>query len=289
MLHGAGSTCVDFSAASKKKARMTGPHVLPFMIWCKTRVSLKEPVLFHECVAGHPSELLLKRYVGVPGKYHVFTCLLCPSELGYPCTRKRRYSIAIADRMLRPDPPALLLPAETFGAAVWSNGELYFSANDEEIRAYVDRLQLERLHRKGDPMLVDPESETVFTDLLSAGDRKRLAGYMDMVEAGSFPPPYLANLSQNASWAGRPSRMVGCLTKNTKYWSLGLGRPMLPSEALKVMGMKAQHMPRDPSTTFSENELRAFAGNGLHIPSVGAVLMYTIAFLLRDPQQQQQG
>ena len=132
-IHAAGSTCTDWSSRSVKAMRWLGCHMVPFLAWAHARQWRQELVVLHECVMAHPSEYLLRRYLG--RTHYIFCFPFCPSILGHPTTRRRRLTLAIRKSILRASlTPS---PAEMFKFAMVADGQLYFAAAKYELNGFL--------------------------------------------------------------------------------------------------------------------------------------------------------
>ena len=131
--HCAGTTCVDFSRRSQTQLQLLGVHMLVFACWGWSRSLHNEPLILHECVPNHPSSFLLQRYVG---RTHVVrSFVLCPADIGHPCTRRRRFTLAVhrarlVTRLVRS-------PSEIWTFKVIADADVYFSALPVEVDAYL--------------------------------------------------------------------------------------------------------------------------------------------------------
>ena len=133
--HAAGTTCVDFSQRSTSQLRLLGRHTIVFACWAHGRRLAEYSLVLHECVAPHPSAWLLRRYLG---KTHVvISYILCPSIFGHPCTRKRRFSLALARSQLQTPLCESLSPAGLFIFDVVASGDIYISALPVDIDSFL--------------------------------------------------------------------------------------------------------------------------------------------------------
>ena len=270
---GAGSTCVDYSSMSSRALRMCGQHMIPFTAWITSVQIMGPQIVVHECVAQHPSALLFSRYLG--HDYNTYSDVLCPSKLGFPCTRRRRYTVCVRKSVVAASPQGELVnPLEMlcrkFFAKQGATGVLYWRADPCEVKAVLEKL--------------GPSS---FKAALKAGDAKRLAEYEECVTASAktthsrasqdqAAQAHLLDLGQTCSWAGGTRETVGCLLRRSKWWSITHERWLLGSEALGLMGFWSLANPFQALVTdgrLTESELWSLSGNGMHAPSVCALLI----------------
>ena len=131
--HAAGSTCVDFSQRSSTQLRLLGPHMVVFASWAWSRRLHMEHLILHECVVHHPSAFLLRRYLG--STHLVISWVLCPSLFGHPCTRRRRFTLALHRSRLRT--PLCRSPEDLFRFTLAASGDIYFSALPVEVDSFL--------------------------------------------------------------------------------------------------------------------------------------------------------
>ena len=132
--HCAGSTCVDFSLLSKSRLGLLGPHMCPFVGWAFMRRARREWLIMHECVALRPTEWLLNRHIG--DTHVIKSFLMCPSYLGHPATRLRKFTIAIHRSRVATTVPRSL-PADMFRSRCVLDGSVYFSAEPFEVDCFL--------------------------------------------------------------------------------------------------------------------------------------------------------
>ena len=134
VIHCAGPTCVDWSSRSRQPMRWLGVHMVPSMAWSRTRREHCEHLVIHECVAGHPSEVLLQRSLG---KSHLIkSFLMCPSIiLGYPCQRRRRFTLCIGLGSIMT--PLTRSPDEIWSFSIVATASIYFNAEQFELDGYM--------------------------------------------------------------------------------------------------------------------------------------------------------
>ena len=134
--HCAGTTCVDFSSRSKTQLRELGQNMVPFAGWARLRSLRCEELVLHECVASHPSLRLVKRYL--QATHFIWTFIICPSIIGYPTIRKRRFTICLhRSRAATPLFRSMAPPSVMFKFTVVACGSIYFSALPCEVDSYL--------------------------------------------------------------------------------------------------------------------------------------------------------
>ena len=79
---------------STTQLRLVGRHSVVFACWVWARRYHTVAFILHECVVDHPSACLLWHYLGIT--HLVISYFLCPSRpFGHPCTRRRRFTLAV--------------------------------------------------------------------------------------------------------------------------------------------------------------------------------------------------
>ena len=131
--HAAGTTCVDWSTLSRRPMRGLGQHMLPFMCWGKARARHRERLVLHECVIGHPSERMLRLFLA--HSHIIISFKVCPSMIGYPCNRQRRFAVCIekSSLVMRITAP----PSQKFRFKVVCDGSIYWMAQPFEIDIFL--------------------------------------------------------------------------------------------------------------------------------------------------------
>ena len=220
-IHCAGTTCVDFSARSSTRFQGMGSHSLPFAVWLATRARTEEDVIIHECVAGFtPSDFM--RWPSLRRNFIVRSFLISPKDFGRPATRKRRYTVLLHRRNLRDSLVRQPDPAVKFHFRVISNGNMWFSARDFDVHAYLAML-----------------GATSCLDSLAPGSRRRLEEYHLWRRSSADPSACLiCDVTQNAAHAKGTRQLMPCLLRASVPWSLTLGRCLLPWEAANKKAKK---------------------------------------------------
>ena len=124
---------------------------------------------------------------------------------------------------------------------------------------------------------------------------EHLHGFSDEAMACEFHK-WCSNLQQNADYMGPVSGNVPALLQNSNLWLFGKRRLALPMEHLEVQGwnvwgnnnsykgdllVAAGHM--------RDSRIKSFAGNGMHLHVVAAVLAFVMAVTEKKPAQTAEG
>ena len=89
MIHAAGSPCPDWSALGLHR-HAQGTDILCTLVWFALRLHLKEVFIIHENVPAFPVEWF-DRFLGAD--YAVSSSVLSLASLGWPASRKRRFTV----------------------------------------------------------------------------------------------------------------------------------------------------------------------------------------------------
>ena len=117
--------------------RWLGEHMVPFSAWIRFRVIRQERVILHECVLAHTSDYLLRRYLA--SSHLIFCFPFCPSMLGHPTTRKRKFTVAIHRAFIVERLCAT--PTTLFKFKMVASGQIYFAAAEYELHAFLASCQ----------------------------------------------------------------------------------------------------------------------------------------------------
>ena len=223
--------------------------------------------------------------------------LLCPSALGRPSRRRRRYTLWLRKGhvSLRLPPPYCFRDVFelAFHRSLSLCGGIYLAASATVVR--------ERLHAVLQGMGFEfPDGEELLGEMaLTTATAFRLRGYRRLAkekglvnEDGEWNVPVaFANLSQNAE--ARGSIDSGCcptLLRASTLFDMRTGRELLPQEYWLVQGYPhpdvvessvTEHYPLS-GISLSANQTKQLTGNGMHLACVGAMLCAALAFTRKD-------
>eukprot|EP00971_Amphidinium_carterae_P183389 3639855-Amphidinium_carterae.1 len=154
----AGSPCVDFSMRGKREGAF-GVTAASHAIWLGQFVSSGSPVCIHENTPKYPTWLLQQSLVQLSGtEWKVEVFQFCPSMLGIPVRRPRRYTVAW-------NPSRVNFSGnceeflQLFGAQPKTTGGIYFQAGMQENASmthreawvqYHEKIELNRAKGKGE-------------------------------------------------------------------------------------------------------------------------------------------
>ena len=123
-MNAAGSICVEFSSRGKGAA-LTGKTAIVWICWVWERKLEQEDFIFHECTTRHPTKLLMQRYLGT--SHIIFVFVICPRDLGLPCTRKRRMALAISRKFVMRRQRVPESPMAMFGSPLLCDARVFFA------------------------------------------------------------------------------------------------------------------------------------------------------------------
>ena len=269
-MHCAGSCCYEFSSMTTEKKELTGSTIITFAVWLHLRRVAQEAVVLHECVPKHPGEALITTVLG--STHHVRSFCVCPSMLGFPCTRKRRFTIAIHRSFMNNIFETRLTSrknpiVEAFGGAAKetdSSAAAYFVATEAELQSIFTSEARRRRKLRANSW---PTLENV-------GCRRRL---MKHLEEHGCDSDLFVDITQDCN-RGDPRKTIGCLLRRSVWWSMRLNRPIVGLEKLQLMGNGLRVCPfRDVVPHLTEPQLASLTGNAFHIPTVGAVMFWALS------------
>ena len=151
-----GITCVDWSAMGSM-LKFLGDSAEPFLQWAFERLIGDESFCVVECVPNfdHGTLALL-----MEDKFDLFCLRVCPSMLGLPILRERKYMILLKKQKIVWEPKVLELGHQAafqllFGRFVVMSGDQMLRAPNHAVQAFIakkaERRGLPRTRRSGEP------------------------------------------------------------------------------------------------------------------------------------------
>ena len=284
-----GSTCVAFSAIGSGWGWLD-PSSLPCLVWARMMDDVQPHLLVHENSPRFSVDILRQLIPSL--KFRSLT--ICPTDLGHPVRRLRRYSVGIHTCLVR---EVRHYTAENMAAlfrAVLLDGDVYFSADKHAVRAHREQLAKQR----NLPTLAGNEPGWSSFSVLGGGVFRRLREYHDIAHA---PGGYLeqhsvcvVNIAQNLRFVGPEfTSMVPALLRRSHLFILrssGEEREMLPLEHWSAQGWPVPAVLPPGSAaaskfaidmqalvSLSSASLKSMAGNGMHMGVVGSVLLFLLS------------
>jgi hypothetical protein len=280
-----------------------------FLTWCAEVRHVKPHWLLLEITVV--DEQFYDGYLG--DLYHVKTLLICPKNIGYPCSRLRRYSfLHLKTNTLHGGSPEQF--QQLFGAACQLDGDIFLLASKEErfrVVAELASTQKNIITEEifGDAVipwslfLTAKECQRVehhakrFRDGTGAGANrpaKKSAIMAPSLPCSSDSPAqisnqqgaYIADLDQGSTFS-TGTRHMPCLLTHGKVTSISKGLVFTAQELLAAQGENLYAGPEcdykclfsDLCSGFSERTLKHMAGNSMHMPTVGLWLLYNLSEL----------
>jgi hypothetical protein len=328
-MNAAGTSCKDVSPIGKRLG-VAGPSMIAFHTWCYERWLVGERVILHENTEYFDSELI----AAVLSETHtVYSFIVDSSAFGFPVRRRRRITLALRyDVMLKNDLGELMstmggrrlvmTPGAYYAVAVQpstSDTAKYNSLEQRVIAGNKKRVghnaELEAKasawHSEvcGSPAAANHGPQNLWKELLSAGQRARLAEYSSKHTpafknklANKSPESVeqildsgiIMDLDQNPSARGRiaaadvKGQVLMTQISHGMLWNTSTERPLLSFEHLLCQGVNVMPEVTQVPEAFpayqmmergllSPSQLTSMAGNGWHVPTLGLVVMYVLA------------
>lgn len=288
-IHVAGTPCVSFSPMGGNE-KEGGTDIKHFSAWAAQRLKVQEPVIVHE----NSDRFTVATLEKVFGKrYAVQSIVLCPTELGWPVRRRRRWSVLIHRSRLLQATVSLENCVSLFHRACACSFTEFFVATEEELLwelGWMWGRPKAGSKLANAPLPTDPTSEH-FWEALTEAERTNLASY----EAEGKDKVCMLN-QMHAKGRGVTSgaTTLHTLIKNTGVqWNSLLGRPMAAFPEMLL----AQGFPVRPglvagvtsdfanycsrATDAKDRRLKRTAvagqvGNSMNVNCAGVVLLWAI-------------
>ena len=139
----AGSTCTAWSSRGLAK-RENDPTMYPFMIWIFLIRALSPDVVIHECTS-HFNHEVFSHYLAA---YNTHSFLVCPTQLGWPVHRLRRYTILTSTATVRWTGDVSHIQS-FFSASMEVDGDVLYCSTAEEVAHECGALLAKRRVQQG--------------------------------------------------------------------------------------------------------------------------------------------
>ena len=272
----AGTTCTSFSSMGKQYGWFAKSSII-FLAWAYEQLRARPTVIVHECVPSFDIAHLVTVFGAL---YLIRSLVICPSDLGVPVRRKRRWTILVLRSALR---PLLAFDADGFGMLFFRrailDGHALFSAPARIIADFCTLLAA----RKGLPPTQGDGQQWPIRMLLTSTQEARLREYEKACKSTRRSrTKYIYNIMQTPlfgrSWS---TQIPTLLTKTSLIWSMKMDRCMVPIEHLLCQGIDALS-PVCPFSVarlaqageLSPRAIMLLAGNSFHMSVVTSVLMF---------------
>ena len=277
----AGTTCTSWSAIGHRR-KWLAESALPFMIWAYEALAAGPDIIIHECTPRFDYMTLVAIFGSA---YFVMSLVFTPMDLGYPCSRPRRWTVLLKKgrrRFLMPlghcNFPRLFLRSCVVGGHIFGDA----------CATLVERYIAELASARGLPPQTHDGQPWQPQQVLSQGFFQRLLCYERFCRRLRLKLKYILNLHQNVTYMSSLSRFVPTiLTKTMLLWSMVYHRMMHPLEYMQVMGIPVLQ-PNDPGRDRSGFEVLALAGlldsgevvhacgNGMVQIAVGSICLFAL-------------
>ncbi len=232
-----------------------------------------------------------KQVEALKGTHEVKFVVTCPTDLGFPMRRRRTFSFGfnvqrwewhgpISQEAIQADFDA------NFGSVCQLAGDLYLVEADAAIHSFIESTAA----RRGRRLPADYREKSMrdlLPYLLPPGALVRLGQYEKCREdKQSLDGCFMADLDHNVDCGPAPGPELPSLDTHPNIFSFKAGRLALGSELLAAQGVdmfdcnsgRRGLSPLKPVfDQLGESERRFLAGNGIHIPSFAAWLLYALS------------
>ena len=273
----AGTTCVAFSMRGKQGQWMH-ESAIPCIIWMWQLRQRRPHIVVHECTPQF-TESVFSTYL--EDIYVAETNTFCPSDLGMPSRRKRKYSILRLKKAIEGEKAfggkACDFESMTF-RAVQLPGAVYCQATQK----HLDRWCVERALATGQPTRGCSQPGRAYT-LVSQARLRTWKGYEELHAQPRYENKDIADLTQTPANSFRIiSNYVPTMLKNSDLVNLRLRRPFHPLEYLHALNIPIFSSSRTclmsgVAQNLSMQETQQLAGNGMNLSQVGSVLLFALA------------
>lgn len=233
-----------------------------------------------ECVQKFPHAEALAPCLD---QYHLEVASLCPSHLGFPVKRPRKYMMMIKkDRLTwHPELAGKLqhVIEHIFYRDIRMVGDQLARAPEAEVR----RHRLEMASQRGLPAFDSKRGKLLSGFLfLTRRERQRLRDYEAKAKIARATRS-IFNISQSAK-IFRGTTCIPTLLRNSRLWSGFLGRAICPMEHFEFQGYPVfNDNDADNMTKATVIKMlgmaaqRSLAGNGMHSASIGISLLLLLS------------
>ena len=285
----AGVTCVDWSSMGKGLGWL-GDSVLVFLQWLRERLSAAEDIIICECVDLFDDTMLrtLSSHI-----WSWVTLIICPSHLGIPVQRRRKWMIGLKRSTRRWHAGVLQAGVEETFAHIFHKpislpGHALLRAPVDRVETYLKRLAAAR----GLPPLKSNGRPWSSWLLLAPGTKSRLQEYEDKAMAtkkfeSRRDVPFVVDTKDHASFRNCNFETLLCapaLLRRSKLYSFKHRRLVLPEELFELQGHNIYGKPSAFLCPFahhlrsvSDGDLAAMAGNGMHRRVLQSVIAFVMA------------
>ena len=276
----AGTTCTSWSSMGKK-GKWIAASAMPFMVWAYETLAAEPDIVIHECTPRFDFGMLVAIFGFL---YVVQSFCFSPTDLGWPASRPRRWTLMYHRKRRNPIVP---LSRPNFGAfffrASTTDGHIFWDAPKED----VDRFIKDTRKR----MLPEADSDGQGwspRDALPEGHYQRLLAYERSAKRHRKAPVFIINLHQSCAFMNTMTRIVPTLlTRTSTIWSMIHNRQLIPKEMMQVMGLCPYEEPGQLKLLpgieqlaiegkVADKDITHACGNGMTQISVGSMLLFAL-------------
>jgi hypothetical protein len=232
-----GPTCTSWSNQGSKLGWLC-PSNLPLICWAAAaRVEARcADLSFLECTPQLALDFLTRLS---KGRLVFHTCILGPKAAGIPCSGRRVWAVACANKLrFKENPFSMKRLTQTVFRKVVASPSIFLHATGDEVNAFLDFLNEHRdnlpCHQRGRRYEAE---EYIGTSAAGRLYFHRLrAAQVRLEDPTLLPVRFFFDISQNVTWTSRPA---GCLSRqltSSLYWIEDLERVMTPREMMAAQG-----------------------------------------------------
>ena len=230
-----------------------GQSAVCYSVFMAELVKGGQPMLLHECTPDFPDWALLKPMQWFSSKaWRLETFRLCPTMLGIPSKRIRRFSV------------------------LWDSSKVDFAGTFSEfVNLFVQPTEIPGsiFFRKGEDLGLEAsktklQSLQMYTDTWRATTAKNPAASSKSLCDLNQRPPF-----------GKLETVVPTLVTHHSPYCLEKKRLLTAGESLEVQLLPANHPARRllRDGALKDNQARHLAGNTMNCACVGTIMMYVLA------------
>ena len=286
----AGTTCTSWSTMGKKNKWLANSAIV-FLLWAHEQLAHRPTFIIHECVAEFDISQLIMVFGAL---YLLRSFVFCPTDVGLPARRPRRWSLLILKSHVQ---PLQSFDAVGFGQLFFRDlgltGHDMFVAPKEAVMAHTSKLALQKYL----PELQSDGTPWDMRDVLSESVLGRLISYERQLQRGRRTAKYIVNLCQNPSFFRSWSELIPTLlTRTSQLWSMSHKRIMIPLEHLAVQGIDVwgtssggcHHATVRSALAgkLTDGQIRHLSGNSFNIAQISSVLLFAFALSRSEGRSQ---
>jgi len=260
-----------------KRLGWLGPSGIVFGEFMRELVLNDFDWILIECTVMFPQQDAMEPLLAT---YSLDTLQICPTQLGFPIRRPRKYMMLLKKAVLtwRPEIASKGITAffkELFARKVEMVGDELARAPQEEVNADKERLAF----RRGLPRARSSGRAWNSLHLLTPAQRRHIKVYKKPFKSGVR---MVCNPLQSPT-RFRATVFVPTLLKASSIWSMNKRRLFTALEHIEcqgyqVFGPEADNPEKlEAGRALSDAEIRSLAGNGMHSACVGACMMFLFA------------